>query len=104
MDTDKTDQIKKEKEERLDKTDEVCDKGKIEDLLNLKSFILISILGSCLGCNTLPPIEPTKPWENHYFNVEDFKTATQDITLEKNESIWVISNHTLKRLLKGIQK
>ena len=26
-----------------------------------------------IGCVTEPKVESTKPWENHYFTVEDFK-------------------------------
>ena len=54
-----------------------------------------------IGCVTEPKVESTKPWENHYFTVEDFKQKTSSIQLDKDESIWVLSNHTLNRLLRS---
>lgn len=67
-------------------------------------FITFSI---CLisGCITTiePKVESTKPWEQHYKSVEEFKRGTNDITLDKDESIWVISNKTLNRLLLNIK-
>lgn len=32
-----------------------------------------------VGCMTEPKVESTKPWENHYFTVEDFKEKTSSI-------------------------
>lgn len=58
------------------------------------------------GCTTTqqPVIETTKPWENHYYSVEDFQNGTKDMQLEKGESVWVISNRTLSRVLKNYMK
>ena len=42
----------------------------------------------------------TKSWEGHYYTVEDFKTKTNDIKLDKKESIWVLSNQSLYYILK----
>lgn len=65
-------------------------------------FLTFSLL--FLGCSTYEPkVETTKRWENHYFTTNDFYKATSDITLEKGESIWVLSNSTLSRLLKNIK-
>ena len=49
-------------------------------------------------------VQATKPYEGHYMTVEDFKNGTSSSTLEKGESIWVLSNTTLKRLLKNTGK
>lgn len=57
------------------------------------------------GCMTKEPqIESTKQWENHYFTVEQFKNGTKDILLDKDETIWVLSNTTLNRLLQNTGK
>lgn len=53
------------------------------------------------GCTTIvePTIESTKSWEQHYKSVDEFKNGTKDIVLDDDETIWVMSNKTLKRLL-----
>ena len=53
------------------------------------------------GCFTEPKIESTKTWEGHYFTVDEFNEHTSSIQLDENESIWIMSNHTLNRLLKN---
>lgn len=57
------------------------------------------------GCTTIiePKIESVKPWEQHYMTVEAFEAGTKDIKLDANETIWVISNKTLNRLLMNIK-
>lgn len=69
-----------------------------------KFLILMPILTFICGCITEPKLEATKPWENHYYTVEELKKNVETIELEKNESIWLMSNHTLNRLLKNIGK
>lgn len=54
------------------------------------------------GCASAPKIETTKQWEGHYFNDNDVKAAAESIVLEKNESVWILSNSTLKRLLTNV--
>lgn len=67
------------------------------------AVILVSIV--LCGCMTPDPkVESTKPWEGHYYSVDEFKGKTSDIELDNNESIWVLSNHTLNRLLKNVGK
>ena len=56
------------------------------------------------GCISTPQVESTKAWENHYYTVEQFNAGTKDIQLENGESIWVLSNATLIRLLKNTGK
>lgn len=62
-------------------------------------FILTAFLVGCINANQ-PIVETTKPWENHYYTVEEFQNGTKDISLDNGESIWVISNRTLSRVLK----
>lgn len=69
-----------------------------------KFIFLLSILLIMSGCINKVIIEPTKPWENHYYTVEEFKNGVKDITLNNNESVWVLSNTTLSRLLKNTGK
>lgn len=49
-------------------------------------------------------IQVTKPYEGHYFTTNDFYKATKNILLLEDESIWVLSNTTLKQLLKNTGK
>ena len=71
----------------------------------LKTIICIICGIALIGCTTIvePTIESTKTWEQHYKSVEEFKVGTQNITLEKDETIWVMSNKTLKRLLINVK-
>ena len=104
-------QIRKENKE-IDKSNkelkDICDKGTLEDLVNFtKKTLLILIIPSILisGCKS-DQIEvlTTKTWEGHYYTVEDFKTKTTDIKLDKKESIWVLSNQSLYYILKQQKK
>ena len=72
----------------------------------MKKVLLIMILSLICGCMTTsdPKVESTKSWEGHYFTIEQFQQSTKDISLDKDESIWVLSNHTLNRLLQNIGK
>ena len=74
----------------------MLDFGSRNTMLIAATVVLLS------GCKTTEDIVvmPTKPWENHYYTVEEFQKGTRDIQLEKNESIWVMSNRTLSRVLK----
>lgn len=63
---------------------------------------ILAFLLLAAGCASAPKIETTKQWEGHYFNDTDAKTAAESIVLEKNESVWILSNSTLKRLLTNV--
>lgn len=107
----RNDKIKEEErkiEKQLEKDiKKVADKGTIEDLLDLKRisvvFIMTVILCGCVN-NYSITVDMVKPWEGHYFKTEDFNEATKDIRLEKGESIWVLSNNTLNRVLNNLTK
>lgn len=104
-------QIRKENKE-IDKSNkelkDICDKGTLEDLVNLtKKSLMILIIPSILisGCKSDQiDVLTTKSWEGHYQTVEDFKTNTTDIKLDKKESIWVLSNQSLYYILKQQKK
>lgn len=66
---------------------------------------IIGLMTILTGCTTIndPKIESTKPWEQHYKSVDEFKTGTKDIVLDDDETIWVMSNKTLKRLLINVK-
>ena len=104
-------QIRKENKE-IDKSNkelkDICDKGTLEDLVNLtKKSLMILIIPSILisGCKSDQiDVLTTKSWEGHYYTVEDFKTKTTDIKLDKKESIWVLSNQSLYYILKQQKK
>lgn len=68
-----------------------------------KIFICVLAVVLLSGCTTTK-VETTKPWEGHYMSTNDFYMTTTNIKLDKDESIWVLSNSTLKRLLKNVGK
>lgn len=66
------------------------------------ALAMISFSG-CISTSEIV-VDPVKSWEGHYKTVEEFKTKTSDIELAENETIWVLSNKTLSRVLKNIEK
>ena len=104
-------QIRKENKE-IDKSNkelkDICDKGTLEDLVNFtKKSLMILIIPSILisGCKSDQiDVLTTKSWEGHYQTIEDFRNKTNDIKLDKKESIWVLSNQSLYYLLKQQKK
>ena len=46
----------------------------------------------------------TKPWEGHFYTTNDFVKAASTIHLEKGESVWVLSNKTLLKVLENSRK
>ena len=69
-----------------------------------KEFIFIFLAFAINGCITKPTIESTKSWEGHYYTVDELKDKVDTIKLDKDESMWLMSNHTLNRLLKNTRK
>ena len=69
-----------------------------------KTVIFILLAFAISGCTTKPTIESTKPWEGHYYTVDELKDKVDTIKLDKDESMWLMSNHTLNRLLKNTRK
>lgn len=65
----------------------------------MRAFIFIALL-FFTGCQNIE-IKTTRSWEGHYFTVDDFKTNTNNIILNEDESIWVISDDTLEHILKS---
>lgn len=95
--------VRKTQDAKETKIDDVCDNGTIDDLFNLKKAVKLLALSSlCIlsGCTaTKIQLQTTKVWEGHYFTESSFHEATKDVELEKGESIWVLSNQSLKRVL-----
>jgi hypothetical protein len=50
------------------------------------------------GCSL--KIKTAKQWENHYLTVEELEKVVPTIHLDEDESIWLISNDTLRYILK----
>ena len=96
---------KQKKQKEIDENNkdlkDVCDNGTLSELL--KIFSIIMSLGLIIGCQSIE-IKTTNNWEGHYFTVQEFNERTKDIKLNKKESIWVLSNDTLYKLLKQKQE
>ena len=56
------------------------------------------------GCQSVLNVESTQPWEGHYYTKQQLEDAVRSINLNDGESIWMMSNHTLNRLLKYTKK
>jgi len=65
------------------------------------TFLILCLASGCI--HTIE-IQHTKKWEGHYVDVESFKKATDDMQLDKDESVWVLSNKTLNRILKNTER
>lgn len=71
----------------------------------MKKCIAILFLMMAVGCiNANPTVETVKPWEGHFFTTEEAKANVESMQLEENESVWILSNRTLKRVLKNNTK
>jgi len=66
---------------------------------SIAAFSLLLVSGCITRVDVV--VDPVKPWEGHYMTTEEFKEKTSDIVLAEGETIWVISNNTLKRALKN---
>ena len=70
----------------------------------MKKFgILVITLMLLSGCYTSLNVSTTRQWEGHYFSTNDFYKATSNIQLDKEESIWVLSDRTLNNVLKNVK-
>lgn len=66
----------------------------------MKYILGVILMIMLTGCVSTVTINTIKPWEGHYFSTNDFYNATKNIDLSENETIWVLSNTTLKQVLK----
>ena len=60
--------------------------------------LIYALLFSC--CITNIEVPTTKSWEGRYESSEDINRVVKTIELQKNESVWILYNSTLKILLK----
>ena len=94
----------KEQQEKIDKSNDelkdTCDNGSLKDLLDKFGVMLVMTI-LLTGCITTRNVEisTTRQWEGHYMSVSEFTNSTSNITLDEGESIWVLSNKTLYKLL-----
>jgi len=66
--------------------------------------MLIAAIPGCISFTVEPKVETTKSWEGHFMNTNDFRNAVRDIQLSEGESVWVLSNRTLSRVLKNVKE
>ena len=67
----------------------------------MKRTAIALVAAMSYGCMTQPKVEATKPWEGHCYTVEELRQKTDSIQLDENESIWIMSNFTVNRLLRN---
>jgi hypothetical protein len=66
----------------------------------MKLYFIALILFITSGCMSNININTTKSWEGRYETKKDIVNAITNMNLDKNESVWILSNSTMKRLLK----
>ena len=67
----------------------------------MKKLLTIA-LGLLAGCTVIQPIvQTTRPYEGHFYDKTSVEAAVQSIELQEGESVWILSNGTLKRVLKN---
>ena len=66
----------------------------------MMSIVFASLLAGCVSVE-IPTVEP---WEGRYPTVEEFHEKTDNIELKEGQQIWVLSNGTMYRLLKKVEK
>lgn len=68
-------------------------------------FVMLTIaIPGCISFTIEPRVETTKPWEGHYMCTNQIRRAVDGIKLEEGESVWVLSNRTLSRVLKNVKE
>lgn len=65
-------------------------------------FIFLFVVTGCVSTTIEPKVEATKSWEGHFKTVAEFRKATENMTLDENDSVWVLHNRTLSRVLKNV--
>lgn len=103
-----TEKEEREEEKRQkdfeERASEVAQHGTVADLLDLKRAAPV-VVAACLlaaGCATEQihvDFQGTRAWEGRYEKPENFYRATRAVSLERGESIWVLSSRTLERVL-----
>jgi hypothetical protein len=97
-DAKRADETEKKAEARNMAIEKACDKGTLDDLLRA----VYAAVAACsfAGCATGSiEIYAAKSWEGRYSSAESAKAAAEQITLGKGESVWMLSNGTMKRIL-----
>ena len=70
----------------------------------MKVLVVVAAILLISGCRTpYPPVEPTQAWEGHYFGKAAAEDAVSKIVLNEGQSVWILSNSTLKRLLINVK-
>ena len=70
----------------------------------MKVLAAVAAILLIAGCRTpYPIVEPTQAWEGHYFDKAAAEDAARKITLDEGQSVWILSNSTLKRLLINVK-
>ena len=66
--------------------------------------LIIGILAAfAAGCTSVE-VPVVEPWEGRYSTVEEFRAKTDGLELKPGESVWVLSNGTMYRLLRKVEK
>lgn len=56
------------------------------------------------GCVSNIDVQTVRPYENRYSNETELVEAARTVVLEKGESVWLLTNSTLKRLLTNLNR
>jgi len=75
--------------------DKVC--GKV-------AFIAFFVPLTFSGCVQYPEVYVVRQWEGHYMNTNELYRAMQNMNLKKGESVWVLSNRSLLRVIENVQR
>lgn len=93
------------KEKKQTELEKAVDSGTLGDLLDavrknsVKTAVAAFILVSCGCVSQNIEIQPTNAWEGRYSDCETALEALRGCRLERGQSIWILSNRTLKRVL-----
>lgn len=92
-------------EKKQTELEKAMDSGTLVDLLDavrknsVKTAVAAFMLVSCGCISRNIEIQPTNAWEGRYSDRETALEALRGCRLERGQSIWILSNHTLKRVL-----
>ena len=64
------------------------------------AVVLAEFAAGCVNVQ-VPVVEP---WEGRYSSMQEFREKTEGVELKNGQSIWVLTNGTMYRILKKAEK
>lgn len=68
---------------------------------NVIVAVMCLVACGCMSTKTNIDIQTTRQWEGHFFSKEQIQEKIQTMDLKDGESVWIMSNGTLFKMLEN---